>query len=318
MAERQNTKQAELWTRIQEIIGDLETPGTLRYQAADLSEGFGEFGVVIAIDKAKNCEWMPNTLRYKFALYFTHWAVMAITRLSDNHSNSISIPALRKLSQNLRDQGGMKRDPWIERIVEISHWRERRDIERQERFERLIMSQGKPQWSEVGLGEKADRLNYTWNRVTGREHGSDGCRDDMEDWIFDSAIRPLNCPQVKAVRKWRNKSVAHQDINQLCSGSTVYDVFPILTIIRAYWAVMVTLHRVLLLTTGTGLYGLYPKTQFSVTKILSGETLDCTKVEFIDDQLTRHSVKWDCLLHITEQRWYKELIEIRRNLNGVD
>ena len=34
----------ESWTRIRELVGDVETPGTLRRQAADLSVEMGDHG----------------------------------------------------------------------------------------------------------------------------------------------------------------------------------------------------------------------------------------------------------------------------------
>ena len=55
----------ELWGRIRELVGNVETPGTLRRQAADLSVEMGDHGVLMAIDHATDGAWMPPTVRYK-------------------------------------------------------------------------------------------------------------------------------------------------------------------------------------------------------------------------------------------------------------
>ena len=133
MDEELKLRQDELRTRIQELIGDVETLGTLRRQVAGLSSEFGDYGVVIAIDQATNCEWMPGAIKYKYARFFTHWAVLAITKLADPHRDTTSIPVLLKRLRGLGDQGEMRRDRWVERIVEISRWREARDAEEKER-----------------------------------------------------------------------------------------------------------------------------------------------------------------------------------------
>ena len=96
----------------------------------------------------------------------------------------------------------------------------------------------------------------------------------MEDWILESAEEPLDRPSVRAVRRWRNKNVAHQDARRLRRGLAGYEVFPIRPIVRAYWAVMVAARRMLLLADGSGLHGLYPTPQFSIAEELSGGRLD--------------------------------------------
>ena len=316
MDEELKLKQDELRARIQELIGDVESLGTLRRQAADLSAEFGDYGVVIAIDQATNCEWMPGAVRYKYAHFFTHWAVLAIMKLADSHRNSTSIPVLLNRLRGMRDQGEMRRDRWVERIARISRWREARDAEEKERLQRLIATGGGPLWSRFGPGEEAARLSEAWNLLTGRERGSDSRDDDVEDWIFESSVGSLKRPQVKAVRAWRDTAVAHQDMRQTRAGSAGYDVFPIWTLIRSYWAVMTALHRVLLLAEGLGLHGLLPTAQFSVTEQLSGGALDPATVEAIDERLARHSAQWDHVLRQTEQRWYQELNETRRGQHG--
>ena len=312
MDEEYKQRQDELRARIQELIGNVESLGTLRRQAADLSAELGDYGVVIAIDQAKNCEWMPGAVRYKYAHFFTHWAVLAITKLVDSHRDTTSIPVLLNRLRGLRDQGEMRRDRWVERIARISCWRETRDAEEEERLQQLIATRGGPTWSRIGPGEEAARLSEAWNLLTGRDRGSDGREDDVEDWIFESSVRSLKRPQVKAVRAWRDTAVAHQDMRQTRAGSAGYDVFPIWTLVRAYWAVMAALHRVLLLAEGTGLHGLFPTAQFSVTKELSGGVLDPATADAIDERLVLHSVRWDRLLRQSEQRWYLELNETRR------
>ena len=108
---------------------------------------------------------------------------------------------------------------------------------------------------EIGPGEKSARLSDVWNRLTGREKGEVGGDDDMEGWVLDSAERPLTHPSVLAIRKWRNKYVAHQDRRQMRLGLAGYEVFPIEPLVRAYWSVMMAAHRVLLLANGSGLHG---------------------------------------------------------------
>ena len=212
----------------------------------------------------------------------------------------------------------MRRDRWVERIAGISRRREARDAEETERLQRLIATGGGPLWSRIGPGEEAARLSETWNLLTGRERGSDGRGDDIEDWIFESSVRSLDRAQVKAVREWRDTTFAHQDMRQTRAGSAGYDVFPIWPLVRAFWAVMTALHRVLLLAEGTGLHGLVPTPQFSVVEELSGGALDHATVRAIDERLALHSVKWEHLLRQTEQRWYRKLSDTRRRQNGKE
>ena len=317
MVEQLKLRQDELRARIQQIIGDVETLGTLRRQAADLSAELGDYGVVIAIDQSMSGEWIPGAVKYKYAHFFTHWAVLAIMKLADPHRDSTSIPILLKRACAVcATQGEMRRDRWVERIAGISRWREARDAEEKERLQRLIATGGGPIWSQIGPGEEAARLNEAWNLLTGRERGSDSPDDDVEDWIFESSVRSLTRSQVQAVREWRDTAVAHQDIRRTRTGSAGYDVFPIWTLIRSYWAVITALHRVLLLAEGSGLHGLLPTAQFSVAEELSGGVLEPSTVEAIDERLALHSVKWERLLRQSEQRWYLELNETRRKQNG--
>ena len=213
----------ELWSRIRDLVGDIGTPGTLRRQAADLSKEMGDHGVVMAIDRATDGAWMPPEVRYKYQHFFTHWAVLAIMRLGDRDPNSMSIPALTCLLRSLRREGGMARDSWIEKMGGIREWRQAKEAEERERFERLIAEGGGPAWAGIGPGGKSAGLNDVWNRLTGRERGDDGGDDDMEDWILDSAERPLAHPSVAVIRKWRNKHVAHQDMRQMRMGLAGYD-----------------------------------------------------------------------------------------------
>ncbi len=259
---------------------------------------------------------MPGAVRYKYSHFFTHWAVLAIMKLADPHRDSTSIPVLLNRLRGMRDQGKMRRDRWVERIAGISRWREARDAKGKERLQRLIATGGGPIWSRIGPGEEAARLNETWNLLTGRERESDSRDDDVEDWIFESSVRSLKRSQVEAVREWRDTAVAHQDMRHTRAGSAGYDVFPILTLVRAYWAVITALHRVLLLAEGSGLHGLLPTAQFSVAEEIGGGALEPETVEAIDERLTLHSAKWERLLRKSEQRWYLELNETRRKQNG--
>ena len=309
---RTKARQEEVRSRIRELVGDVQSLGTLRRQAADLSAEFGDYGVVIAIDKATKGEWMPSAVRYKYAQFFTHWAVLAITRLADPHRDSTSIPVLVRRLRSLREEGEMRRDRWVERIAGITRWRTARDAEEQERFERWMAAEGGPIWSRIGPGEQAARLSEAWNLLTGRERGSDGGGDDVEDWILQSAVCPLERPEIKTVREWRNTAVAHQDMRQTRAGDAGYDVFPIPLLVRAYWAVVKAAQRVLLLADGGGLHGLFPTPQFSVAHALSGGRLGPGEADIIDERLLAHSQRWDGLLRQAEQRWYRELRETRR------
>ena len=189
MDEQLKLRQDELRARIQQIIGDVETVGTLRRQAADLSVELGDYGVVMAIGQSTSGQWIPGAVGYKYAHFFTHWAVLAIMKLADPHRDSTSIPVLLNRLRGMRDQGEMRRDRWVERIAGISRWREARDAEEKERLQRLIATGGGPIWSRIGPGEEAARLNEAWNLLTGRERGSDSRDDDVEDWIFESSVR---------------------------------------------------------------------------------------------------------------------------------
>ena len=299
-------------SRIREVAGDVQSLGTLRRQVADLSVEFGDYGVVVAIDHTTNGQWMPAAMRYKHTQFFTHWAVLAITRLADPHGDSTSIPILVRRLRSLRKEGEMRRDRWVERIAEITGWRAARDAEERERFEQWMAAGGGPMWSCIGPGEQAARLSEVWNLLTGRERESDGRGDDVEDWILQSAIRPLEHPVFRAIREWRNTVVAHQDMRQTRAGDAGYDVFPIRLLVRAYWAVMKAAQRVLLLADGGGLHGLFPTPQFSVAQALSGGRLDPRETDLIDERLLAHSQRWDGLLRQAEQRWYRDLREARR------
>ena len=304
-------RRDELWTRIRELVGDVETPGTLRRQAADLSADMGDHGVLMAIDRATDGAWMPPTVRYKYQHFFTHWAVLAIMRLGDRDRDSTSIPALTSLLRTLHQEGGMTRDSWIEAMGGIREWRQAKEAEERERFERYFAQGGGAAWVDIGPGGKSALLNDIWNRLTGRERGDDGGDEDMEDWILDSAERPLAHPSVKAIRKWRNKYVAHQDARRMRRGMAGYEVFPMKPLVRAYWAVMMAAHRVLLLADGSGLHGLYPMPQFSIAKELSGGRLDRCQTDIIEERLMAHSQRWERLLQQSEEGWYRELKALR-------
>ena len=300
-------RRDELRVRIRELVGDVETPGTLRRQAADLGAEMGDHGVLMAIDGATDGAWMPPAVRYKYQHFFTHWAVLAITRLADRNPGTMSIPALASLLRTLRQEGGMTRDSWIEAMGGIREWRQAKAAEEQERLERFVAHGGGTGWVATGLGEKSARLNDVWNRLTGRERGDDGGDEDMEDWILESAERPLAHPSVEAIREWRNKYVAHQDARRMRAGLAGYEVFPLRPLVRAYWAVMMAAHRVLLLADGSGVHGLYPTPQFSIAEELSGGKLDRGQTGVIEDRLMAHSHEWEKLLRQSENGWYRDL-----------
>ena len=164
-------RQEVLRARIAELVGDVESVGTLRRQAADLGVELGDYGVAMAIDRETDGEWMPSAVRYKYAQFFTHWVVLAITRLADRQRDSTSIPALVRRLDGLRKEGELRRDRWVERMVGITRWREARDGEERARIERLIAERGGAIWSRIGPGEEAARLSELWNRPDGPPEG---------------------------------------------------------------------------------------------------------------------------------------------------
>ena len=163
----------------------------------------------------------------------------------------------------------------------------------------------------IGPGERSAQINEGWNRLTGRERGAEGGDEDMEDWILDSAERPLDHPSLAAIRDWRNKYVAHQDARRMREGLAGFEVFPAKPLVRAYWAVMKAAHRVLLLAQGSGLHGLYPTPQFSIAEGLSGGRLDHCHRDTIDGNMMAHSARWESLLRDSEEGWYRELKALR-------
>ena len=94
-------------------------------------------------------------------------------------------------------------------------------------------------------------------------------------------------------------------------GLAGYEVFPMKPLVRAYWAVMMAAHRVLLLSDGSGLHGLYPTPQFSIAKELSGGRLDRCQKDAIEERLMDHSQRWERSLQQSEEGWYRELNALR-------
>ncbi len=305
--------------KIAAFSGDEKSPGTLRRQALDLSIEFGDYGLAVGIGRVADGSFMPAAVGYKYQKFFTHWAVSALTRLADSHRDSAGITPFLNTLRGLRDQGEMRRDRWIERIVGVSRWRRVRDIEERESEERLTAGGGWPIWTSIGPGERAAMQNETYNRLTGRERGSDGPKDDMEDWVFDSCEQPLKHPSMKKVREWRNTTISHQDLKQTRLGVAAYDVFPHQPLVRAYWAVMKSTHRVLLLAEGSGLLNLYPTPQFDIMEELSGGDLEAIHASALNECLHRHSVRWDSLLQKSERQWCRKLREHRcsENVEGT-
>ena len=178
MTDRQRTAPAPPLNRpIEEMAGDVESFGSLRRQEAELSSHLGDYGVVMAMDRVTNGEWMPRAMRFKLAQYFTSWTVLAITRLADPSPQSTSIRALLKRLRRFQQRDEMRRDRWIERIAGIRDWQAAREAEERERHELLLERGGGPTWFQVGPGERAARLSKVWNRITGREPGSGGLDD---------------------------------------------------------------------------------------------------------------------------------------------
>ena len=150
-------RQEELRVRIGELEGDVRRAWTLQRQAADLGAELGDYGVVTAIDRVTDGEWMPPTVRYKYAQFFSHWVVLAITRLTDRQRDSTSIPALSRRLDGLRQEGELRRDRWVERMVGITQWRDARDDEERERIEMLIAEGGGAIWSRIGGAREKKR-----------------------------------------------------------------------------------------------------------------------------------------------------------------
>ena len=317
MDEELKPKQDELRARIQELIGDVETVGTLRRLSSgsqcriwglwrcDCHRPGDELRVDAGCSQIQVC-----TFLHTLGCIGDH----ETRRPSPRFNQCSGTP--QSAARYARPRGNETRPLGRTDRRNLAGWREARDGEEKERLQRLIATGGGPLWSRIGPGEKAARLSDAWNLLTGREPASDSRYDDVEDWIFESSVRSLKRPQVKAVRTWRDTAVAHQDMRQTRAGSAGYDVFPVWPLVRAYWAVMTAVHRVLLLAEGTGLHGLFPTAQFSVTEELSGGALDPATVEAIDERLALHSVKWDRLLRQSEQRWYLELNETRQRQHG--
>ena len=200
----------------------------------------------------------------------------------------------------------MRRDRWVARAVEDPHWRKAAQAERRATHEQLASGTG-PQWSTIGPGERGERLSETWNNLTGRDRGADGHQDEMEEWILDSTGKPLEGWHVKTVLQWRHKNIAHQDIDRTRAGSAGFDVYPILPLVRAYWAVVNAAHRALLFAEGAGLYDLMPVAQFNVTERISGGALDPDRIQDIEERLAKHTSKLECWLRASETSWYDEL-----------
>ena len=312
MSKAKSKRQGEIRSKIEGVVGTVENLGTLRRQVADLSTQLGDHGVVVAIDRASKGRMMLPGVRYKYNHFFTHWAILAISKLADSNRDSTSVPNLLGQLRALRDQGEMKRDRWVERIAGIEHWRTVRETERQKVLDRLMAANGGPIWTPNGAGERAELLSETWNRVTGRTPGTDDGCDDMEDWILESSLQPLQHPDLQKVQGWRNRTVAHQDRRNTRAGDAGYDIFPIKPLIRAYWSVIRATHRVLLLAEGAGLHGVLPTPQFSVAGTLSGGILSPEQTATIDERRQTHSERWERLLQQAEERWYRELCELRR------
>ena len=298
--------------RVQEVAGDVESFGTLRRQVADLTMEFADFTVVVAIDRARNHEWFSPVVRYKYTRFFSHWAVLAISRLADSTRKVTSIPALLKTLYSLREEGELRRDRWVARIVGDPYWRKTAEAERR-KLHKQLASGGGPTWSAIGTGEHGERLSEIWNELTGRERGANGRRDEMEEWILESARRPLEGRHVKTVLQWRHKNIAHQAMDHTRAGSAGFDVYPFLPLARAYWAVVNSAHRTLLLAEGVGLHELVPVPQFNVTERISGGILDSDRSEDIEERLQKHTLTWERRLRESETQWYEGLRVSRRS-----
>ena len=95
------------------------------------------------------------------------------------------------------------------------------------------------------------------------------------------------------------------------AGLAGYEVFPIKPLVRAYCAVMMAAHRVLLLADSSGLHGLYPTPQFSIAKELSGGRLGRCRRDIIEERLMARSQRRRRLLQESEEGWYRELDALR-------
>ena len=310
-----DTREQRLKDRVQELAGDVESPGTLRYQVAELTQELLDFAVVIAVDGARNPEWFSPVVRYKYAHFFSHWAVLAISRLADPTSGVTSIPTLLRVLHSFRQEGELQRDRWVARVVEDPQWRKAAEAEKRERHEQLVSAGGGPVWFKPGPGELGERSSKLWNTLTGREDETDDRQDDMEQWILDSARRPLEGCHVKTVLKWRHQHIAHQDTGRTRDGAAGFDVYPMLSLVRAYWAVVNAAHRTLLLADGGGLHNLVPIAQFNVTERISGGALRPDAIKEIEEGLLQQTSQLECWLREAETRWCNELKLFRLGRN---
>ena len=167
-------------------------------------------------------------------------------------------------------------------------------------------------------GSGAAQLNEVWNQITGRAPGTDGRDDEMENWVLKTAEQPLECRQLQELFTWRNQHIAHQELQQTRARYSGFEVYPMRPPLRAYWAVMKAAHRTFLLGEGTGLHGLMPTPQFSVTRALSDGKLMDLQISVAEEKLLTHAGKWERLLAQAEERWYRELRELRRGRRQED
>lgn len=102
--------------------------------------------------------------------------------------------------------------------------------------------------------------------------------------------------------QWRHKNIEHTR-----AGSAGFDVYPILPLVRACLAVVNAAHRTLVLAEDARPHGLVLAPQFNVTERISGGVLDADRIEEIEEQLQKHTLKWERWPCESEKHWYEEL-----------
>lgn len=299
---------------ISTFVGNENKPGTLKSQVYEISEELGDMEVCVEIANVAGEDWIPNPVGYKYRKFFTHWVVLALSKLIDSSDQSISITRLFKILNYLHQEGELNRDMWIERVgkIEVDDWRAVYKLEKQEHFEEWRSKGGGAINVQVGPGHYAKNLNQIWNKLTGRAAEVDGAKDSMEQWVLDTALHPIKCCHaVKQLKEWRDKFVAHQDKKKVEKGILGYDAYPMKTLTQAYSSIIKAAHRTILLAEGSGLQCLNPISTFNVPEALSGGILNENKNKEIELKISKRYVYWQQFMRNSEEAWYKELRALR-------
>lgn len=304
-------KHKEVRNRISKIVGNETKHGSLRSQVYEITKELGHFGGITVIKKKS----FPNPVGNMKRKFFTPWAVMALSRLIDSSNQCKSILGLLKLLNSIREEGELERDRWIERVgkIEVDDWRAVKEKEFEYELDILRSKNGVPAWFPLGPGVHAGRLNIVWNKLTGREEHADGSKDEMDQWVLDSALQPINCcSAVKLVQKLRNEFVEHQDKKKMEMDIMHYDSYLMETLIQAYSSIITASHRTILLAEGFGLQNLNSISTFSVSEALSAGDQNENQINESDLLKSVNYINWQQFLWRSEETWYKELRALRK------